>query len=50
MSFAKVNKSTYNGLTPVTDRLYLIEDTGELYMNGKTYNGKSDLFHKKVSF
>lgn len=39
ISFAKVTKSAYNALTPVQDRLYLIEDTGELLLNGKAYNG-----------
>ncbi len=39
ISFANVTKSVYSGLTPVQDRLYLIEDTGELLFNGKAYNG-----------
>lgn len=42
ISFAKVTKSDYNTLTPVTDRLYLIEDTGEQFLNGKAYNGATD--------
>lgn len=39
ISFANVTKSVYSGLTPVQDRIYLIEDTGELLLNGKAYNG-----------
>lgn len=40
ISFGKLTKSTYEALTaPVQDRLYLIEDTGELLLNGKAYNG-----------
>lgn len=40
ISFAKINtKSAYEALTPVQDRLYFIDETGELYMNGKPYNG-----------
>lgn len=43
ISFGKLTKSTYEALAaPVQDRLYLIEDTGELYLNGKTYNGDAD--------
>lgn len=39
ISFAKVTKSAYNALTPVQDRIYYIEDTGEQYLNGKPYVG-----------
>ena len=39
ISFAKVTKATYDALTPVQDRLYYIEDTGEQFLNGKPYNG-----------
>jgi hypothetical protein len=43
ISFGKLTKSTYEALTaPVQDRLYLIEDTGELLLNGKAYNGDAD--------
>ncbi len=40
ISFARIStKSAYEALTPVQDRLYFIDETGELYMNGKPYNG-----------
>jgi len=40
ISFAKIStRDAYDALTPVQDRLYMIEQTGELLFNGKPYNG-----------
>ena len=38
ISFAKVTKSEYGQLTPVTDRIYFLTDTGEQYLNGSPYS------------
>lgn len=37
ISFSKCTAEQYAGLTPVTDRIYYITDTGEIYLNGVKY-------------
>ena len=42
ISFSKTTKTTYNSLQePVQDRVYFLEDVGQIYLNGDKYGQAS---------